>query len=339
MQVESTKALGNVLVTGGTGFIGSYLVKRLVEGGNRVRVLDNCVRRDVRRLGSYLDRIEYVEGDVVDSDRVLRVVEGIDTLFHLAFINGTENFYRFPEKVLGVGVKGALNTLDAALRCDVKRYIVTSSSEVYQQPTRVPTPEDERIVIPDIKNPRFSYSGAKIITELLALHYPAKSKLETVICRPHNVYGPDMGAAHVIPQMILRMKDLSRDFSIREIELPIQGTGEETRAFCYIHDAVGELIQCAVKGKNREIYHIGTEEEIAIRELAARLAQLLGIRISLKRSEGPLGGTTRRCPSIAKIRDLGFEPEWSLTDGLKETVAWYLRAEFKLQDERRETTG
>lgn len=325
--MNSTAVLGKILVTGGTGFIGCNLVKRLVDEGSWVRILDNNLRGNAARLGPYLNRVDYVTGDVTDYEDVYRACQGIDTVFHLAFINGTGNFYKFPDKVLEVGVKGALNTLDAAMQSGVKRYFVTSSSEVYQEPERIPTTEDERMIIPDVKNPRFSYGGAKIITELLALYYPGKRPLETVVCRPHNIYGPDMGTAHVIPEMILLMKDLSKEFSVKEIELPIQGSGEETRAFCYIEDAVEQIILCAVKGKSREIYHIGTEEEVTIGELVNRLAQLLGIKIVLKRGERALGGTRRRCPSIAKVREMGFEPRWSLTDGLKATIDWYLDAE------------
>jgi len=92
MQINRTTTLGKVLVTGGTGFIGSYLVKRLVNEGNRVRVFDNNLRGNVRKLGSYLNEVEYVEGDVVNFNQVRRACKGIETLFHLASVNGTENF-------------------------------------------------------------------------------------------------------------------------------------------------------------------------------------------------------------------------------------------------------
>lgn len=325
MQRIEINTLGKILVTGGTGFVGSYLTKRLVDGGASVRVLDNNIRGIVQRLEGYLDKVEYIEGDVTDFDQVYAACKGMKTLFHLAFINGTENFYRIPEKVLEVGVKGALNTLDAAMRCGIRNYLVTSSSEVYQEPTHIPTSEMERLIIPDVKNPRFSYSGGKIITELLAIHYTAKSSLRTVICRPHNFYGPDMGMGHVIPQFILRMKKLRENSSIRGIDFPIQGTGEETRAFCYIDDAVEGILRCAAQGKSREVYNIGTEDEITIADLAAQIAGLLGLRINLISGESLTGGTRRRCPSIAKIQTLGYEPKISLRDGLMKTIDWYVK--------------
>jgi UDP-glucose 4-epimerase len=323
MQRIKTANLGKILITGGTGFVGSNLIKRLVDGGVSVRILDNNSRGMVRRLEGYLEKVDYREGDVTDFNQVYQACKGIDTLFHLAFINGTENFYRIPERVLEVGVKGALNTLDAAMRCGVSNYLVTSSSEVYQEPSHIPTSEEERLIIPDVKNPRFSYSGGKIITELLAIHYTAKTGLRTVICRPHNFYGPDMGVAHVIPQFILRMKTLSDNFRRKEIDFPIQGTGEETRSFCYIDDAVEGILLCAILGKSREIYHIGTEDEITIAGLAKEIAGLLEFKINIIPGKRLPGGTTRRCPSIAKIRSLGYEPQTSLRKGLIKTTDWY----------------
>lgn len=321
--MNNISSLGKILVTGGTGFVGAELVKSLIQGGAEVRVFDNNIRGKISRLEGYHEQIEFIEGDVKNYNEVLEASKEIDTIFHLAFINGTDNFYNFPEKVLEVGVKGALTTLDAAIASGVSNYIVTSSSEVYQEPTSIPTSENERIIIPDIMNPRFSYSGGKIITELLAIHYAAKQDLNTVIFRPHNFYGPDMGTGHVIPQFILRMKELSNNLSIKEIDFPIQGTGEETRSFCYIKDAIDGLIISAIKGKKGEIYHGGTEEEITIKELAKEISNLLGLKIKIQEGDLLYGGTTRRCPDTSKIQNLGYSPKYSLRDGLKHTISWY----------------
>ena len=163
--------LGKILITGGTGFIGSSLAKFLIKKKYDVTIYDNNLRGKVSRLNEFEGRYKLIEGDITNFEEVNAAVNGIDTLFHLAFINGTDNFYNHPDKVLEVGVKGAITTLDAAKQNSIKNYIVTSSSEVYQEPTKVPTDEKERIIIPDILNPRFSYSGAKIITELLTIHY------------------------------------------------------------------------------------------------------------------------------------------------------------------------
>tara|TARA_B100001540_G_C15812713_1_gene645473 strand:+ start:1498 stop:2517 length:1020 start_codon:yes stop_codon:yes gene_type:complete len=316
--------LGKILITGGTGFVGSALTKRLVKDGYDITVLDNNLRGQSRRLETVLDQIHFIEADVTDYQSVSGSLEGIDTIFHLAYINGTDNFYNFPEKVLEVGVKGALTTLDAAIEHGVRNYIVTSSSEVYQQPTHFPTTEEERIIIPDINNPRFSYSGGKIITELLTIHYAAKTKLNTVICRPHNFYGPDMGMGHVIPQFVKRMLDLSENLKLKKIDFPIQGSGTETRAFCFIDDAIEGLILSAQSGKKGEIYHIGTEEEVSINDLAQMIAGILKLEINIKHGDLLEGSTDRRCPSIQKIKKIGYEPKYYINDGLKGTVEWYV---------------
>ncbi len=327
MLIDDYADFGKTLVTGGTGFIGAGLVKRLVDAGVSVRVFDNNSRGSLSRLGEYAERVEFVEGDICEFDQVHSATRGIDTVFHLAFVNGTQNFYDCPDKVLEVGVKGALNTLDAAMDLGVARYVTTSSSEVYQEPTHIPTTESERIIIPDIKNPRFSYSGGKIITELLALHYTIRSALKVIIVRPHNFYGPNMGYGHVIPQFIKRMLELRSTNPADSIEFRIQGTGEESRAFCHIDDALDGILLCSAKGENRELYHIGSENEITIRDLANEIADLLGLRIQISGDRLLEGSTTRRCPSIAKATALGYAPKISLLEGLRKTIEWHLALE------------
>lgn len=316
-------ALGKVLVTGGTGFIGSYLVKRLIKEGLEVRVFDNNLRGNLGRLENHKTDFEYIDGDVCDYEQVHEATRNVDTVFHLAFINGTDNFYKRPDKVLEVGVKGAIHTLDAAMDLGVKNYIVTSSSEVYQEPTQIPTDESQRIIIPDINNPRFSYSGGKIITELMAIHYTIRSNMKVIVIRPHNFYGPDMGFGHVIPQFIMRMKKLSNNFCQKKIDFPIQGSGLESRAFCYIDDAVDGIMTGCLHGLSRELYHLGTEEEITIKELVYIIADKLGLEINLQNTELLKGGTSRRCPNISKIRALGYSPHYSLDDGINKTIGWY----------------
>src|SRR5215218_821288 len=133
-------------------------------------------------------------------------VRGIDEVHHLAFVNGTEFFYSAPELVLDVGVKGMINVIDACRAAGVGRLVLASSSEVYQTPPRVPTDETVPLVVPDPANPRYSYGGGKIISELMAINYGRRHFDRVLIFRPHNVYGPDMGFEHVIPQFVLRLK-------------------------------------------------------------------------------------------------------------------------------------
>jgi len=311
------------LVTGGLGFLGAPLVRHLVGHGHRVRVLDNLSRGSVDRLGEARSDVEIITASVRDAEAVQRAVRGVDSVCHFAFVNGTENFYKRPAHVLDVGVKGIVNVLDACIQADVGELILASSSEVYQTPPCIPTDESVSLSIPDPLNPRYSYAGGKIISELMAIHYGRQHFQRVVIFRPHNVYGPDMGWDHVIPQLIarlLRLKDTTRE---KMIPLPIQGTGEQSRAFIFIDDCIAGIMTTLNKGEHLNIYNIGTSEEITIGEVAARIADLVGVQIQLVQGRAAPGGTTRRCPDIRKLENLGFRPQVGFDEGLRRTVAWH----------------
>lgn len=312
----SSVAEPNVLVTGGTGFIGSYLVKALVDRGHHVRVLDNDFRGSASRLESYRDRLQFVAGDVRDKQVVYDAMKGIETVFHLAAINGTRHFYEIPDQVLEVGVLGTMHALMAARDRGVKCFISASSSEAYQTPPMVPTPETVPLCIPDPRNPRYSYGGSKLIGEILAFNY-GRNHFKTIVFRPHNIYGADMGWEHVVPQFVIRLRRLiEKHGKGTPIEFPIQGTGEETRAFCYIDDFVEGLLLLWQKGEDQSVYHIGVDHEVPIREIATRLGKLAGVDLVLKEMPAPAGATPRRCPDITRLRALGYEPKVSLDVGL-----------------------
>jgi len=313
------------LVTGGTGFIGAALVLRLLEQGFAVRVLDNNSRGAERRLGKAVADVELVVGDVRSAEFVAASVKGVDAVQHLAFVNGTENFYKHPDLVLEVGAKGMINVVDACIAHGVPELILASSSEVYQSPPEVPTDESAPLIVPDLMNPRYSYGGGKLFSELYAMNVAARRMERVVIFRPHNVYGPDMGFEHVIPQLCTRMAGLAREMPEAEIAFPIQGSGAETRSFCYIDDFIDGLMLVQEHGLSGNVYHIGTTEEVSIADLARRIAAQLGR--SIKIVPGPIqaGGTRRRCPAIDKLAGLGYRQKVSLDQGLAMTCGWYFQ--------------
>ena len=311
------------LVTGGTGFIGSALVKRLVKESHVVRVLDNDIRGTKERLEDVQDKIELVKADIRDSKAVQEACKGMDSVIHLAYINGTEYFYKMPELVLEVGVKGMMNVIDGCIKENIKELVLASSSEVYQTPQKVPTDETVQLTIPDPLNPRYSYGGGKIISELMTLNYGRKHFDRVLIFRPHNVYGPDMGWEHVIPQFVLRMKELCKDRKEKLIKFPIQGTGEETRALVFIDDFIDGLMLALEKGEHMNIYHIGTMEEISIKDVAIQVGNYFGKEVAIVAGEQAKGGTPRRCPDITKLEKLGYKPKTSFKEGLKITAKWY----------------
>ena len=315
--------MSSILVTGGSGFIGSALVKALVRDGHSVRVLDDNSRGAPRRLKEVAEDIEFMPGDIRDPAVVTRAVRGMDEVHHLAFVNGTEFFYSAPELVLDVGVKGMINVIDACRATGVRHLILASSSEVYQTPPNVPTDESAPLLVPVPNNPRYSYGGGKIISELLAINYGRKFFDRVLIFRPHNAYGPDMGFEHVLPQFALRLKKAIADNPSGPVPFMIQGTGAETRSFCFVDDLVEGAMVMRAKGDHLNIYHVGTLEELSIGELARRVAAHAGRELALQTSEKLLGSTNRRCPDISKLAALGYKPAVPLAQGLPPTIDWY----------------
>ena len=311
------------LVTGGTGFIGSALTKRLINDGNRVVVFDNNSRGSTDRLVEVGDDVHIINGDIRDKDSVIKACKGIDSVCHLAYVNGTATFYKSPHQVLEVAVKGIMNIIDGCIHHNVPELILASSSEVYQNPHNIPTDETVPLNIPNIYNPRLSYGGGKIISELMAMNYGREFFEKVLIFRPHNVYGPAMGFDHVIPQFINKMKELSNN-SKEVIQFPIQGSGKETRAFIYISDFIEGLMAVIEKGEHLNIYNIGTMEEITISTLAELIAKYFSRKIHIVPGKALEGSPIRRCPDISKLKSLGFLPVVKIDSGLQFTKEWYI---------------
>jgi UDP-glucose 4-epimerase len=309
-----------VVVTGGGGFIGAYLVKRMVHDGWDVAVVDSMVRGDASRFAEVADDVELFTCDVRDQDALEGAFKGAEVVMHLAAINGTENFYKRPELVLDIGLRGALAVVNAGREVGVPDMVVASTAEVYQTPALVPTPETIPLMLPDSLNPRYSYGGSKIVSELIAFNYGQDHYRQVQVFRPHNVFGPNMGWKHVEPQFIMRALAAKE---AGDGAFPIQGDGTETRSFCYVDDIVEGILTMYEKGGHREVYHIGSDEEVSVRDLAARIGKIVGIDLDIQPGEVQAGGTPRRCPDITKMRALGWSPTVGLDEGLERTVAWY----------------
>ncbi len=306
----------NVLVTGGAGFIGSHTAEALVREGYNVRVLDNFFRGSRDNLQGFDSDLEVIEGDCADPDAMKRALAGIDTVFHLASVNGTEYFYKIPGKILDSGIRSMLNLIDALARADVERVLYASTAEVYGIPQQFPTPEDHPLVVPDPHNPRWSYSGSKIIGEILLLNNAAHMNITPIILRYHNTYGTRMGWKHVMSEFLYRM--------LTGTPFTIQGTGQETRSFCYVTDSVEMSLRAATYPEAAgEIFNIGNPAEISINNLVTILEEITGIHVERQYIPFPQSGTPRRVPDITKARTiLGFTPQVELRDGLMHTYEW-----------------
>ena len=302
------------LITGGTGFIGSNISNLLVNQGHKVKIFDNNSRGSIQKIKNFKKKIKFIKGDIRNKQLLNKALKNTDAVIHLAYVNGTKYFYSKPVLVLDIAIKGILNVIEGCIKNKIKELYLASSSEVYQTPNKIPTDENETLKIPNIFNPRYSYGGGKILTELMGVHYGKKYFKKLVIFRPHNVYGPNMGHEHVIPQFINRFKSLKRK------NFKIQGTGNEIRSFIYIKDFLNAFNLILSRGKHLEVYNIGTNEKIQIKNLAYKLSKILKKKIVLKKTPIAKGGTTIRIPNIKKIKKLGFMPKFYLDKGLRETL-------------------
>lgn len=303
--------MNKILVTGGTGFIGSHITRFLVTKGYKVRVLDDNTRGRADRISDLSGDVELINGDITDYPATQMACKNIDTIIHLAFVNGTSNFYNHPHKVLDVALKGILSVASAVSKWGIKNLILASSSEVYQFPKIFPTPETIEMIVPELSNPRYSYGLGKILQEFYSYH--AMPELDNLtIFRPHNIYGYDMGDLHVIPQLFEKAfnSKKSRDAFI------IEGDGNQTRSFCHIDDFIQGFSVMLESSTGKQVFNIGTTEEVSMNELAGKIAKIIGIENTPLHSYMPMGGTIRRLPDISKLLSLGFKQTITLDRGL-----------------------
>ncbi|MEN9524556.1 MAG: hypothetical protein RL536_625 [Candidatus Parcubacteria bacterium] len=323
--------MSKILITGGTGFIGYHLARRLIEQDNEITIVDNFFRSEKdENLQNLLKEpgIKLIEADLTAPESWDRVGIGYDHVYHLVGINGTKLFYEIPHEVLRIGVTTTLNALDWFRTKNNKlraKIIYTSSNEVYAGSLEafgkllIPTPENVPLVIADSYNPRWSYAGQKLIGELLFIHYSKAYNFRMSIVRPHNFYGPREGYMHVIPEIIERIKQKVDPF-------PIFGA-DDTRSFCYIDDAV-TAIQKVMESEKTDggTYHIGTHEETMIKNLIEMMFDIMKWhpkKLDIRNS--PEGSVKRRLADVSKIKsELGWEAKISLKEGLEKIIEWYL---------------
>ncbi len=305
-----------ILVTGGSGFIGSALAINFIKKGYLVRVLDDGSRGRLRRLESFKSEFENFDADIRDRQAVSRASKDIDIIFHLAFVNGTANFYSKPAEILDIGIQGMYSILNAAQENGIEQFFLASSSEVYQVPERFPTPVDVPLVVPDVSNPRYSYGLAKILQEFLLAH-AAPNISRKIVFRPHNIYGQDMGNLHVIPELFEKVRDS------RNGNLILKGNGSHSRSFCYIQDFVQAINIILESNIQEETFNIGTLEEVSVLKLARQIMAEMDCNLNIEFSETPSGETSRRVPDISRIQSMGFSQKVDLETGLKLYNSWF----------------
>lgn len=298
-------------------------MKSLVAQDNEVIVLDDMSRGSAHKLEGVNCTI--FNGDIRDPAAVKWAMQGVQSVVHLAYLQGTQNFYDRPKQMLDVALRGVINVLYACENRGVGELLLVSSSEVYQTASVIPTPEDVPLVVPDVLNPRYSYGGGKIACELAAIAWAQAGILSRLlIARPHNIYGEDCGIDHVIPQFCQRMNHLVREYPTGVIPFPIQGSGHETRSFCYVDDFVRQMQLILEPRKERiEIFNIGTEDERTVSDVAHAVAACYDREIKLVPGVLQRGSPLRRCPDTAKIQTLDDVESMDFAEGVRRTVDWY----------------
>lgn len=305
------------LVTGGAGFIGSHLVERLSAEGHNVICFDNEFRGTFKNFTTNtLKNIIVKKGDVRKHADWPKYSGKIDALFHFAAINGTPNFYSVPDIVLDVNVIGTFNAVKYAIKHNILHLLFASSSETYGIPEKFPTPESEKLVVPDVNNPRWSYGASKTIGEVLCVNYAKKHGFKCSIIRYNNLYGPRDQYGHVIPDLLKKIR--------KNNKFVVEGTGKETRSFCYIDDAIDATLLIERKQKKQvDIFNVGIDVETSIRDLIKHFEKILNKKLEPRFKQKIGSGTSRRLPDITKIRKLGFKAKISFDEGLRSTVEWY----------------
>ena len=311
------------LVTGGLGFIGKCLVRKLLLNDIEVNIFDNLSRgnEDFDKLNH--SKLKIYKGDIREIDKLKKAIIDCDIVFHLAFINGTKNFYKKPSEVLDVAIKGTLNIINLVKENNIKNFIYASSSEIYQTPPYLPTDEKVRAIIPDVFNPRYSYSGGKLINELMVINYFRDLDINYIIFRPHNIFGENMGNEHVIPNIVEKITNSSNNFTDNTCSIQIEGDGSETRSFCYVEDAIEQLFFISQFGESNNIYNIGQQHELKIIDLIKIISKHLNVQIEVKSSPVKSGSTARRNPDLSKIKKLGFNIVNNFEYGIQKTSIWY----------------
>jgi UDP-N-acetylglucosamine/UDP-N-acetyl-alpha-D-glucosaminouronate 4-epimerase len=302
------------LVTGGAGFIGSHIVRRLIAGGARVRVLDAFTSGRRENLAEVRDRIELLEGDISDMATIRRAVAGMEYVLHLAALVSVPESVDAPERNFDVNLAGTHNVLLAARDAAVRRLVFSSSCAVYGDHA---APHHEELA-PRAFSP---YAAAKLSGEQLCRSFTHVYGLPTVCLRYFNVFGPLQnprgGYAAAIPQFIMAL--------LSGKPPQIYGDGRQSRDFVYVANVVdANLLACGVDAAIGGVFNIGTGHETNLLELLAILGEHAGQMVEPTFAPERAGDIRRSYGDITRATTvLGYRPAVDLAMGLRETFDWY----------------
>ena len=308
----------NALVTGGAGFIGSNLARRLLEMGVSVRVLDNMSTGRVENV-SEVPEIEIIDGDVRDPETLDRAVKGVDVIFHQAALPSVPRSINDPLASHEANATGTLQVLLAAQRASVPRVVCASSSSVYGDTPELPKHEDMT------PNPLSPYAVSKLTGEHYCRVFARLYGLETVSFRYFNVFGPRQDPtseyAAVIPKFIRMMA---------HGEAPqIHGNGEQSRDFTYVANVVdGNIRAATAPNVAGSVFNLACGERFTLLQLVEEINEMLGTNIQPILGKERPGDIKHSLADISRARSLlGFEPTVRFSEGLRNTANWFLAAD------------
>jgi UDP-glucose 4-epimerase len=308
--------MGNYLVTGGAGFIGSHIVTALVDRGDQVRVLDNLSTGRRSNLDHVRDKIEFILGDVTSRDDVQRAVDGIQVAFHEAALASVPRSVATPLETNNACVTGTVNLLDAARRAGVRRVVYAGSSSVYGNRAGTAAKRET-----DLPAPLSPYAAAKLAGEYYCQAFTATYGLETVAIRYFNVFGPRQDPqsqyAAVIPKFITAMLAGQRP--------TIFGDGRQSRDFTYVRNVVdGNLLAAYASGAVGQTINVACGKQYNLLQLVAALNSARGTDLEPVFDPPRPGDVHDSLADVSLARNLlGYHPSVDFDEGLQRTLEYY----------------
>jgi dTDP-glucose 4,6-dehydratase len=302
------------MVTGGAGFLGAHLCRRLLELGCEVICVDNLITGAESNLGSALEQpaMTFVKHDI---SRALEIDGPIDYILHFASPASPDDYHRWPIQTLKVGTLGTHNVLGLA-RAKGSRMILASTSEVYGDPNVHPQPESYWGHVNPV-GPRGVYDEAKRVAEAFTMAYHRNHGLDTRIVRIFNTYGPGMRVrdGRAIPNFATQ--------AIRGEPITVYGDGTQTRSLCYVDDLIEGILRLLASDEVLPV-NIGNREEISMLQLAEEVRTAAISRSPIEHHDLPVDDPKQRCPDTTRAREiLGWEAVVPLAEGLPPTIEWF----------------
>jgi UDP-glucose 4-epimerase len=302
---------GVVLVTGGAGFIGSHVVDRLLDNGQRVRVLDNLSTGRQENLSHREGQVEWHIGDICEREDVLRALAEVDSVVHLAALPSVPHSIEHPQATHSVNYGGTLQLLEAMRISGVKRIIYASSAAVYRPFGNQPHREDE---LPDPSSP---YGVDKLAGEFTLAVYARLHGFKSTSLRFFNVYGERQDPASAYSGVITIFVNRIR----QGLPITVNGDGNQTRDFVYVKDLASLIVDLLPRTPTDQVLNVGKGQSETLNELIRILGELLGRPADVQYGPNRVGDIRESLADIGRITDLGYGQWTSLEDGLRQTLS------------------